>query len=205
MLALLYLISHIDRANIGNAKIEGLEASLNMTGTDYNVAVAIFFVPYILGEVPSNMLLVRFRPSWYIGFLVVTWGIVMTCTGLIQSFGGLCATRFLLGLFEAGFFPGMVCSARLSYQTNASRCHLLGGSMVPSSKDSNKNGHVLLLERSVRGILRSSGFWYCENGWAGRIRRLEVDLHPRRHSISRGWSSVLHCIARLTCEINPLA
>jgi hypothetical protein len=48
MLALLYLVSHLDRANIGNAKIEGLEASLGMAGVDYNIAVAIFFVPYIL-------------------------------------------------------------------------------------------------------------------------------------------------------------
>jgi len=145
MLALLYLIAHIDRANIGNAKIEGLEASLNMTGTDYNVAVAIFFVPYILGEVPSNMLLTRFRPSWYIGFLVVAWGIVMTFTGVVQSFGGLCATRFLLGVFEAGFFPGALSSAQLPCTTNTTRCHILGWPMVPSNEDSNEDGHVLLL------------------------------------------------------------
>lgn len=62
---------------IGNAKIEGLEDSLNMAGTDYNVAVGIFFVPYVLCEVPSNVLLSKFKkPSWYMGFLVVSWGIV---------------------------------------------------------------------------------------------------------------------------------
>jgi hypothetical protein len=48
MLAVLYLISHLDRANIGNAKIEGLEDTLNMSGTDYNVALMVFFVPYVL-------------------------------------------------------------------------------------------------------------------------------------------------------------
>ena len=101
MLALLYLISHIDRANIGNAKIEGLEASLNMTDTDYNVAVAVFFIPYVLCEVPSNMLLARFsKPSYYIGVLVLLWGTVMTFTGVVQTFGGLVATRFILGFFE---------------------------------------------------------------------------------------------------------
>ena len=47
MLALLYLIAHLDRANIGNAKIEGLEDSLNMTGNDYNVALMVFFIPYV--------------------------------------------------------------------------------------------------------------------------------------------------------------
>ncbi|KAG9201204.1 hypothetical protein G6514_005933 [Epicoccum nigrum] len=68
MLAILYLISHLDRANIGNAKIEGLEVSLNMAGTDYNVALMMFFIPYVLFEVPSNILLAKFKkPSQYMG------------------------------------------------------------------------------------------------------------------------------------------
>ena len=72
-----------------------------MTDTDYNVAVAIFFIPYVLCEVPSNLLLAKFKkPSWYMGTLVLCWGTVMTFTGVVQSFGGLVATRFLLGLFE---------------------------------------------------------------------------------------------------------
>jgi sugar phosphate permease len=89
------------RANIGNAKIKGLEASLNMSDIDYNIALAIFFIPYVLCEVPSNMLLIKFRrPSVYIGILVVTWGIVMTLMGVVQSFAGLVVVRFFLGMFE---------------------------------------------------------------------------------------------------------
>ncbi|OBT83896.1 hypothetical protein VE02_08387 [Pseudogymnoascus sp. 03VT05] len=89
VLALLYLVAQIDRANIGNAKIEGMTKDLHMTGVDYNVALAIFFVPYILLEVPSNLVLVKFkRPSHYVGLLVICWGIVITW------------------IFEAGFFPG---------------------------------------------------------------------------------------------------
>ncbi|KAH8894561.1 MFS general substrate transporter [Thozetella sp. PMI_491] len=106
-LSLLYLLAIIDRANIGNAKIEGLEASLGMSGTDYNVAVAIFFVSYIIFDIPSNYILSKFeRPSRYLATLVVSWGIIMTLTGVVKNFGGLCATRFMLGIFEAGFFPG---------------------------------------------------------------------------------------------------
>lgn len=90
-----------------------------MVDTDYNVAVGVFFVPYVLCEVPSNLLLAKFKKaSWYMGFLVVCWGIVselrferssglasnsfqiMTLTGCTQSFGGLVACRFLLGVFE---------------------------------------------------------------------------------------------------------
>ncbi|KAL1954553.1 hypothetical protein VTO42DRAFT_1064 [Malbranchea cinnamomea] len=108
VLALLYLCAYIDRANIGNAKIEGLTEDLNMSGTQYNIALAIFFVPYVLFEVPSNILLGKFKPSVYIGILTLGWGTVMTLTGLVQNFSALCATRFLLGVFEAGFFPGAV-------------------------------------------------------------------------------------------------
>src|SRR3954470_12491346 len=101
MLTILYLIAHIDRANIGNAKIEGLIEDLGLTGVQYNAALAIFFPPYILLHMPSNILLKRFhRPSIYMGLLIVIWGIVMTCTGLVTNFAGLLAVRFLLGVFE---------------------------------------------------------------------------------------------------------
>lgn len=86
---------------LGNARIEGLLGSLHMNGTQYNIAVSLFFVPYILAEVPSNMILNKFsRPSTYMGTLVLSWGIVMTVTGLVKDFGGLVAVRLLLGLFE---------------------------------------------------------------------------------------------------------
>ncbi|KAG9856971.1 MFS general substrate transporter, partial [Aureobasidium melanogenum] len=109
VLATLYLFSHIDRANIGNAKIEGMMEDLGMSGIQYNIALSIFFIPYILLEVPSNVLLKKFkRPSQYIGMLVVSWGTIMTLTGLVKNFAGLMVTRVMLGIAEAGFFPGAV-------------------------------------------------------------------------------------------------
>jgi len=109
MLLVLYLISFIDRANIGNAKIEGLLPDLNMTGTQYNIALAIFFIPYTLAEVPSNAILNLFdRPSIFMGAIITAWGIVMTCHGFVRNFAELCGVRVLLGLFEAGFFPGAI-------------------------------------------------------------------------------------------------
>ena len=101
VLLFLYLAAYIDKTNIGNAKIEGLQKSLKMKGSDYNVALALFFPSYILAEVPSNMILNRFkRPSLYIGLLVLGFGILMTCAGVVQSFAGLVVVRFLQGLFE---------------------------------------------------------------------------------------------------------
>ncbi|KAF1961134.1 MFS general substrate transporter [Byssothecium circinans] len=109
MLAVLYLISHIDRANIGNAKIEGLAEDLNLSDVQWNVVLSVFFVPYVLLEVPSNMLLKKFkRPSVYLGILVTIWGIIMTMMGVVKNFAGLLVTRILLGTFEAGFYPGAV-------------------------------------------------------------------------------------------------
>jgi hypothetical protein len=88
-------------ANLGNAKIEGLEKDLGMTGIDYNLANMLFFIPYILLEIPANTILMRFRkPSLWIGFIVTSWGIVMTCTGFVKNFPALLACRLLLGVFE---------------------------------------------------------------------------------------------------------
>ncbi|EEP81497.1 conserved hypothetical protein [Uncinocarpus reesii 1704] len=109
MLMILYLCAYIDRTNVGNAKIEGLVEDLGLSSKQYNFAVSIFFLPYVICEVPSNVILSKFkRPSTYIGIITVGWGVAMTLTGVINNFGGLVATRMVLGIFEAGFFPGAV-------------------------------------------------------------------------------------------------
>lgn len=74
---------------------------LGLSNIQWNVVLSVFFVPYILLEVPSNMLLKKFkRPSVYLGILIVAWGIIMTCMGVVKNFAGLLATRILLGVFE---------------------------------------------------------------------------------------------------------
>lgn len=113
MLALLYLISHLDRSNIGNAKIEGLLEDLNLSGVQYNIALSLFFVPYVLlGSSDDKKIS---RPSLYLGSLVIVWGIVMTLHGVVQNFGGLVAVRFILGICESGFYPGAVYLASFWY------------------------------------------------------------------------------------------
>ncbi|CAI4214375.1 unnamed protein product [Parascedosporium putredinis] len=105
LLSFLYLVSFIDRSNIGNAKVAGLTDDLDMKGMQYNTAVTLFFVPYTLFEVPSNILLKMMRPSLWISIILLCWGTVMTLMGLVNSYSGLLAGRFFLGLAEAGFFP----------------------------------------------------------------------------------------------------
>jgi hypothetical protein len=76
MLTLLYVLAFLDRGNIGNAKIAGMSKELNLTGTQYNLALTVFFFPYSVFEVPSNIVLKLMRPSWWICILMVSWGTV---------------------------------------------------------------------------------------------------------------------------------
>ncbi|KAK2011564.1 MFS general substrate transporter [Colletotrichum eremochloae] len=108
IMGLLYLLSHIDRGNIGNAKIEGMDKDLGLVGNQYNIASTIFFVPYIIFEIPSNIVLKKVRPSLWLSFLVLSWGTVMTLMGVVKDFQGMVICRVFLGLCEAGFFPGAV-------------------------------------------------------------------------------------------------
>ncbi|KAF3760744.1 putative MFS transporter [Cryphonectria parasitica EP155] len=111
----LFALAFLDRTNIGNAKIQGMVQDLNMTGHDYNIALFAFFVPYILFEVPSNIIIKRIAPSTWLSIIMVLWGIATVGQGLVDTVGGLIACRFLLGLFEAGVFPGCVYLISMYY------------------------------------------------------------------------------------------
>lgn len=94
------------------------------------IALSIFFIPYILAEVPSNIILEKIKhPSYYLGGMVITWGIVMTCTGVIDNFGELTAIRFLLGLFEY-----VTITIKLSVLANHTRAGLFPGAILLISK-----------------------------------------------------------------------
>ncbi|VUC26109.1 unnamed protein product [Clonostachys rosea] len=112
---LAYLLCFLDRTNIGNARLFGLEQDLGLVGSQYQVAVAILFVPYVLVEVPSNLILKKFTPSKWLAFITVGWGIVSTLTGVVQNYAGLLAVRVLLGLLEGGLFPGLTVYLTLFY------------------------------------------------------------------------------------------
>jgi len=73
-LFVLFLMAFLDRTNIGNAKIQGLTEDLNMKATDYNIALFVFFIPYILFEVPSNIILKKLAPSTWLSAIMVLWG-----------------------------------------------------------------------------------------------------------------------------------
>ncbi|CAI6089377.1 unnamed protein product [Clonostachys chloroleuca] len=107
IVALLYLFCFIDRANIGNAKIAGLEKDLGMKGYDYNGVVSVFYVSYILFEIPLNLLCKWMGPGWFIPITTLLFGIVSLGTAFATTLAQLSAVRFLLGIFEAGMMPGI--------------------------------------------------------------------------------------------------
>lgn len=112
--AAIYFLCFLDRANMGNAKIlnstthDDMQRSLGMTDHQFVVALMVFLVAYAAFEVPSNMLLKKLRPSRWLAFLMFCWGATTVSLGGTRSVAAATAVRFLLGMFEAGLFPGLV-------------------------------------------------------------------------------------------------
>lgn len=107
-LTLLYLMNYLDRGSIGNARLYNMQKSLHITDKQYLMVLTTFFFSYALLEVPSNLALKYLHPSRWIPFIVFVWGIAMTLHGFARNYGDLIGLRFLLGLAEAGLFPGIV-------------------------------------------------------------------------------------------------
>jgi len=105
--SLLYLLSFLDRVNIGQARTAGLERDLGLSSYEYQICLTVFFVSYVAVEVPSNILLGYLKPHRWIFIIAVSWSIVATLMGIVENYGGLVATRFMLGLIEGGLFPGL--------------------------------------------------------------------------------------------------
>jgi MFS family permease len=111
------LFAFIDRSNIGNAKIVGLPEELGIsTGTKFNVALLVFYIPYILIDVPSNWIVKHFKAGIYLPALITAWGLVSTFVGFTRSFAGLIVARLLLGLFEGGLLGGILVYLAMFYR-----------------------------------------------------------------------------------------
>ncbi|KAF7556016.1 hypothetical protein G7Z17_g1756 [Cylindrodendrum hubeiense] len=159
LLSLLYLLSFLDRANIGNARLAGLEEDLKMTGKwDYSVAVSVFFPFYIATEIPSNLAMKRFRPSIWIPSIMLAWGIVMTLMGIVKSYPGLLVSRMALGLAEGGLFPGVTFYITLWYKRH--ECGSRIAIFFSAATAAGAFGGLL-----ARGIMEMAGVGGL-NGWA---------------------------------------
>jgi ACS family tartrate transporter-like MFS transporter len=106
-LLLLYIISWLDRVNVGFAKLQ-MNGDLGLSDTAYGLGAGIFFIGYGLCEVPSNLLLVRYGARIWIARIMITWGLISAAMMFVQGPWSFYVLRFLLGVAEAGFLPGII-------------------------------------------------------------------------------------------------
>src|SRR5580692_9069648 len=104
---LLYIVAYMDRVNVGFAAMD-IKRQLNFSDTVYGTGAGIFFLGYALCDLPSSLLLRRFGTRLWIARIMISWGIVSACMVLIGSPHSFYLLRFLLGVAEAGFVPGML-------------------------------------------------------------------------------------------------
>jgi sugar phosphate permease len=106
-LFLLYVVAYLDRINVGFAALQ-MNESLGFSASTYGLGAGIFFVSYVLFEVPSNIVLARVGARRWIARIMISWGIVSSAMMFVRSAGAFHTLRFVLGAAEAGFFPGII-------------------------------------------------------------------------------------------------
>jgi ACS family tartrate transporter-like MFS transporter len=106
-LFLLYIVAYVDRINIGIASLQ-MNRALGFSATTYGFGAGIFFLSYVIFEIPSNMILARIGARVWIARIMISWGLVSVGMMFVRSAPALYVLRFLLGAAEAGFFPGII-------------------------------------------------------------------------------------------------
>ncbi len=192
-LALLYFVNYLDRTNISFAGPNGMNEDLGLTEAAFGLASGIFFIGYLLLEVPSNMALHRFGARRWIARIMVTWGIVATAMTFVPSAGWLYGLRFLLGIAEAGFFPGIILYLTYWFpQKERARITALFMAAVPLSTAIGSplsswvisTGHgiaglagwrVMFLAEGIPAILLGIACWFYLTDRPADARWLEAD------------------------------
>ncbi|CUM66662.1 uncharacterized protein PRCAT00004338001 [Priceomyces carsonii] len=175
--SLVYLAMSIDRASIGNANIEGLGEDLQLEGYDLNLALTAFFICYGAIEIPSNMVIKKFPPRYWLSLSTVLFGLVSMCTAFVKNYGGLVATRIFLGFFEGGMQPGITFALSMFYKrselqvrvgffiASAALAGAFGGllamglSAIPTHGPVKKWGWIFLLEGIMTMIIGICAFF----------------------------------------------
>jgi Major Facilitator Superfamily len=105
VLATMYLFNSLDKSNLGNAKTDGLETTLNLTGDQYNIILSVFFIPYVLTAPFLGIMGKKYGPNRVLPVMMFCFGVVTTMVVVVQNFGGLMTIRWFLGMAESAFFP----------------------------------------------------------------------------------------------------
>lgn len=112
----IYFLSFLDRGNIGNARLVGLQDQLGLTNKQYSTAVSVLYATYIYVEIPGVLLMKKIGPRRYISIMMFCWSLVTIFTSLVRNYAGLIVTRLLLGLFEGSVFPSQSLYITMTYK-----------------------------------------------------------------------------------------
>ncbi|ETI20026.1 hypothetical protein G647_09041 [Cladophialophora carrionii CBS 160.54] len=111
-LGFLYTVSLMDRTNLGNAIVAGMGVDLQLVDSRYSIIVVVFFLTYVLLQPPSTVVIRKIGPRIFLPTITLLWGLTLLVFGFVREWTDMVALRLILGLFEAGFFPG--CAYLLS-------------------------------------------------------------------------------------------
>jgi len=153
---LLYVIAYLDRINIGFAALT-MNKDLAITSAQYGLLSGIFFLGYALFEIPSNLLLHRIGARIWLARILISWGTVAALTGLVSTVHQLYGMRFLLGLAEAGYFPGILLYLTYWFpQREQARAIALLLTGFPVT---------IILGAPVSGLILDHAHWLGLNSW----------------------------------------
>ncbi|UZP40304.1 hypothetical protein NXS19_008120 [Fusarium pseudograminearum] len=202
---ILYLLSFLDRSNVGNARIEGMIDDLHMSGNEYLTGLTLYFIGYVLFEIPCNIILKQTTPRLWLPTLTIAWGIVATLLGIVQNKTGFFIARFFLGVAESGLFPGVVYYFSMWYKRRerqfrislffsaASLAGAFGGILAYGiGKMSGivwENGWrwIFILEGIATVVVAVAAYWFIENypdTSKSLIKSERSFIHERLHADS---------------------
>ncbi|KAJ5291018.1 hypothetical protein N7478_000269 [Penicillium angulare] len=129
--SIIFMFKNLDSNNLSNARImnkgtdQNIMTQLGLSSNQYNLVTALYYIPYIVLEAPSNLLIKRFTPSKWQSRIMVSWGIISMCGAAVSNKAGLYAVRFMLGVAEAGQFPGVILQMTYWYRPDEMSLRLL--------------------------------------------------------------------------------
>ncbi|PSN68597.1 MFS general substrate transporter [Corynespora cassiicola Philippines] len=106
-ITLMFLMNYLDRINVSNARLAGLQEDLNMSDTVWNTGISTFYIGYLIGQLPGNLWLAKADPRWLLPSVMMAWSVGTICMPAMTSGAGFAVCRFFIGLAEAPFFPGI--------------------------------------------------------------------------------------------------
>ncbi|KAI4684231.1 hypothetical protein J4E81_009111 [Alternaria sp. BMP 2799] len=106
-ITLMFLMNYLDRINVSNARLAGLQKDLHMSDTIWNTGISTFYVGYLVGQLPGNLWLAKADPRWLLPSMMMAWSTATICMPAMTSGAGFAVCRFFIGLSEAPFFPGI--------------------------------------------------------------------------------------------------